>query len=391
MSDLASFARVWRRNGPSAAIIKALARITGRRVLIEGLDEDFPRPSPPRDLSMPTQEDALHWHTGYGGRWKHVLPLPNDRMMLHIGADSVDNFFFVGDAWAQVLSRHIGSGSHVLDIGCGCGRTARFLATNPHVARYTGFDVFAPYVEWCTRFFGELHPGRFNFHHIDVRTERYNPGGTLSCAAARFPAADGDVDVAYAASIFTHLYPDDARAYLAEMRRVLRNDGRAVVSFHDRPAPCLEFSGSEHRADYDVRYFTRLVDAAGFGLAGNPGRGASACPCGARRRHEALPPANLDDDRMRMAVRLGGWVALAALLMLVGPLLTLAFGNVSLHGDWRTATHRATGLAPDPAMHREAIVQVYASRTFGWRGAFAVHTWLAAKPRNGARAIRATR
>ena len=31
-------------------------------------------------------------------------------------------------------------------------------------------------------------------------------------------------------------------------------------------------------------------------------------------------------------------------------------------------------------MHPEAIVQVYASRTFGWRGAFAVHTWVAAKP-----------
>jgi hypothetical protein len=26
------------------------------------------------------------------------------------------------------------------------------------------------------------------------------------------------------------------------------------------------------------------------------------------------------------------------------------------------------------------VVQVYASRTFGWRGAFADHTWLAAKP-----------
>ena len=75
-----------------------------------------------------------------------------------------------------------------------------------------------------------------------------------------------------------------------------------------------------------------------------------------------------------------GWLALIVALMLSGPLLTLAFGNASLRGDWRTATHRATGLAPDPAVHPEAIVQVYASRTFGWRGAFAVHTWVAAKP-----------
>jgi hypothetical protein len=60
--------------------------------------------------------------------------------------------------------------------------------------------------------------------------------------------------------------------------------------------------------------------------------------------------------------------------------LTLAFGKVSLRGDWATATHRSSGLAPDPAVHREAVVQVYGGRTFGWRGAFAVHTWLAAKP-----------
>ena len=31
-------------------------------------------------------------------------------------------------------------------------------------------------------------------------------------------------------------------------------------------------------------------------------------------------------------------------------------------------------------MPSAAVVQVYAARTFGWRGAFAVHTWLAAKP-----------
>jgi hypothetical protein len=77
------------------------------------------------------------------------------------------------------------------------------------------------------------------------------------------------------------------------------------------------------------------------------------------------------------------WLILLIVLLVAGPLLTLASGRVSLHGDWRTATHRSAGLAPDPVSHREAIVQVYASRTFGWRGAFADHTWLAAKP-NGA-------
>jgi uncharacterized protein DUF3750 len=75
-------------------------------------------------------------------------------------------------------------------------------------------------------------------------------------------------------------------------------------------------------------------------------------------------------------------------LMLAGPLFTLASGHVSLHGDWHNATHRPVGLAPDPATHPEAVVQVYASRTFGWRGAFAVHTWIAAKQANADRYTR---
>lgn len=74
------------------------------------------------------------------------------------------------------------------------------------------------------------------------------------------------------------------------------------------------------------------------------------------------------------------WLFLGLALLLAGPLLTLAFGKVSVRGDWRTATHRVAGLAPEPAAHAEAVVQVYASRAFGWRGAFADHTWLAAKP-----------
>jgi len=81
-----------------------------------------------------------------------------------------------------------------------------------------------------------------------------------------------------------------------------------------------------------------------------------------------------------IATRVASWLVASIALLLAGPMLTLAFGPVPFKGDWRTATANSTGQAPDPATHPEAIVQVYASRTFGWRGAFAVHTWLAAKP-----------
>ncbi len=50
------------------------------------------------------------------------------------------------------------------------------------------------------------------------------------------------------------------------------------------------------------------------------------------------------------------------------------------NSDWRSASREPAGLAPDAALHPEAVVQVYAARAFGWRGVFGVHTWVAVKP-----------
>jgi hypothetical protein len=48
--------------------------------------------------------------------------------------------------------------------------------------------------------------------------------------------------------------------------------------------------------------------------------------------------------------------------------------------DWRNASEEPVGLAPDPSVTPEAVVQVYAARVIGWRGVFGVHTWIGVKP-----------
>ena len=92
--------------------------------------------------------------------------------------------------------------------------------------------------------------------------------------------------------------------------------------------------------------------------------------------------------KKRSLVHPGVWLLLCLVVLVAGPLITIATGKVSLRGDWATATHRSSGIAPDPIGHPEAVVQVYGGRTFGWRGAFAVHTWLAAKPAGAERYVR---
>tara|TARA_R100001129_G_scaffold87381_2_gene59562 strand:+ start:7691 stop:8236 length:546 start_codon:yes stop_codon:yes gene_type:complete len=53
-------------------------------------------------------------------------------------------------------------------------------------------------------------------------------------------------------------------------------------------------------------------------------------------------------------------------------------------GDWRDASREPAGIAPNPAVEQEAVIEAYAADAFGWRGWFAVHTWLAVKPASAA-------
>ena len=69
-----------------------------------------------------------------------------------------------------------------------------------------------------------------------------------------------------------------------------------------------------------------------------------------------------------------------SIVVLVGLILL----GCSSNKDWRTASRESAGIAPDPAVTNEAVLQVYGAKTWGWRGWFAIHTWIAAKHTGGA-------
>lgn len=69
-------------------------------------------------------------------------------------------------------------------------------------------------------------------------------------------------------------------------------------------------------------------------------------------------------------------------ILLAGPLAAIALGIVDINRPWHVGHRNPAGLAPDPAATSEAVVQVYAARTLGWRGAFGLHTWIAIKLRD---------
>lgn len=116
----------------------------------------------------------------------------------------------------------------VLDVGCGIGRMARPLTkvlTPP--GGYDGFDVNREAIGWCRR----RYPEHFRFQVADLFNARYNPAGAHLAEEYDFPYADGTFDLAFATSVFTHLLPEAAEHYVAEIARTLKPGGRALTTW----------------------------------------------------------------------------------------------------------------------------------------------------------------
>ncbi|MCC7268400.1 MAG: class I SAM-dependent methyltransferase [Caulobacteraceae bacterium] len=116
---------------------------------------------------------------------------------------------------AESAGLDLSSALDVWDLGCGCGRIARWLAPDVIAAggSFLGSDINRALVAWCQT----KLPGRF-------LVNRLKPPTTI---------ASGSVDLAYAYSVVTHLREPQTRSWLAEIARVLRPGGVALVSFHD--------------------------------------------------------------------------------------------------------------------------------------------------------------
>jgi len=119
-------------------------------------------------------------------------------------------------------------GEHVLDIGCGAGRVAfpiaGYLDAN---GRYTGFDIAARPLAFARRHVSGA--AKFDFIHLPAANREYAVTGPKA-AQIRFPAEDASIDAALAVSVFSHLMPEDAQAYLQEAFRVLRPGGRFYLT-----------------------------------------------------------------------------------------------------------------------------------------------------------------
>jgi len=189
------------------------------------------------------------------------LPLPNAILREASSISQLDAFFAIGEAWSHLVAHFLPEEPLVLDIGCGCGKLARFLYLNPRI-RYVGIDLFLPGIEWSQRAFAPLTGERFRFEHFDGYSALYNPQGSVKPSEYSLPCKDRSVDTVVCASLFTHLREPDSVHYLHEIARVLKPSGKAIISIHTDPQPGTCFSGDEARIDITPSYFVQLADQA---------------------------------------------------------------------------------------------------------------------------------
>lgn len=151
------------------------------------------------------------------------LPPASLRMRIGVGNRILRNhqyFFESGQAIVSELEgkSYLKPDSHVLELGCGCGRNAialsRFLAQG---GSYVGQDVDLQMIQWCQR---ELENQRIQFHHADLFSKVYNPKGK-PITDYSFPADSDSITLIISISVFSHLLDRDFVHYVRESSRVL--------------------------------------------------------------------------------------------------------------------------------------------------------------------------
>jgi SAM-dependent methyltransferase len=158
-------------------------------------------------------------------------------------------------------------GHRVLDVGCGIGRVAVPLTgyLDQH-GSYEGFDIVEPAIRWCRERITSRHPG-FRFTHIDLRNDLYNLGTRAKAKDFVFPYGNGEFDLVFLTSVFTHMLPDDVTNYLFQIGRVLKPGGRCFATFFLMNPEARELTENgtgfrfNNRRDHHYLFHSRVREA----------------------------------------------------------------------------------------------------------------------------------
>jgi SAM-dependent methyltransferase len=170
--------------------------------------------------------DAVAWRLGaravapQNAAWRAEhpdAPVPPDPLIFEVTGQSLISAYahrgrLHAEAIARIASDHgVGAPRTVLEWGCGPGRVLSHMPGVLGGADCTGIDINTRAIVWAQR------------HLAPLRLVRIPPEPPTDLPSGAF-------DLVYAISVLTHLSPDRARRWLAELRRLLTPGGLAILT-----------------------------------------------------------------------------------------------------------------------------------------------------------------
>ncbi|WP_242155191.1 class I SAM-dependent methyltransferase [Aestuariivivens sediminis] len=115
----------------------------------------------------------------------------------------------------------------ILDIGCGSGLLS--MAAQNFIEGdgfYLGIDINRKEIDFCKNYY--THPN-FIFKHIDANNALY--ANNQLKTNVKWDINNNSIDLITALSVWTHLNENDALFYFKEIKRVLKKNGKAIITF----------------------------------------------------------------------------------------------------------------------------------------------------------------
>lgn len=166
----------------------------------------------------------------YRRRTQDHRPVPPKLLRERTGAPTIARWFEIGERCATALSgaaersgRAFAESRSILDFGCGAGKVLQALYSRLG-ARLAGCDIHEPSIAWLRA------------HYLLSRFEVNDFTPPL-----RF--RDGEFDLVYALSVFTHLDELRQDAWLRELARVAAPEAILLLTIHGEHALRRDWSG----------------------------------------------------------------------------------------------------------------------------------------------------
>ena len=163
------------------------------------------------------------------------------------------------------VARRIAPEASVLDFGCGPGSFLSVLAEVHPQAKVVGVDVASRQIEYArTTIAPKIPYGRGTFQVLDSESEK-------------LPFPDASFDVVTCIEVIEHIHPYYALRMLLEARRVLKPEGKLVVTTPNYRSfwPLIELAlewlspvkyHDQHINRYTPNALVKFLESAGFDL-----------------------------------------------------------------------------------------------------------------------------